>query len=61
VSLTRYYSADTIKNNEMARARSMHGKEERRIKGFVGKNMTERARLENQGVDGRIMKSILKK
>ena len=35
--LTKYYSDDQIKKNEMGRARGMYGGEERYIQGFGGK------------------------
>ena len=59
--VTWCWSADKIQNNARVEARGVYGGEERWIQGFGGKNLRERDRLENQDVDGRTLKWILKK
>ena len=51
----QYCSGDKIEKNEMGRACSAYGGEERRIQGFGWGNMRERDHLEDSGVDGRII------
>jgi hypothetical protein len=44
-----------IKKNEMGRACSTYGEEERCIQGYGGENLSEGGNLEHPGVDGRII------
>ena len=39
----------------MDKARSMHGREEKCIQSFGGKNLKEAGHVEDPGVDGRII------
>jgi hypothetical protein len=46
---------DKIENNEIDGACGAFGEEERRIQGIGGRNLRERARLGDPGIDGRII------
>ena len=54
VILTKYYSVDRIKKNEMDGACSTYGGGEV-LSGFWWGNLRERDHLEDLGVDGRII------
>jgi hypothetical protein len=54
ILLTKYCSGDKIKKNEMCRACSAHGVEERHIQDIGGK-LRERDQLGDPGIDGRII------
>jgi len=61
VLLTKYYSGDQIKMNDLDGACGMYGRKERCIQGFSGE-MRERNQLEDLGIDGRIiLKWMLRK
>jgi len=51
-----------IEKNEMGRACSAYGGEERLIRGFGGRNLRERDHLGDPGIDGKIiLRSIFRK
>ena len=57
--LTKYYSGDQIKKNEMGKAYSMYGVAVHT--GFWWENLREGHNLEDPGVDGRILKFVFQK
>jgi hypothetical protein len=60
--LTKYYSGEKIKKNEMGGACGTCGKEEKYIKCFGGGDVREIKHLEDPNVDGSvILKWIVKK
>jgi hypothetical protein len=60
VPITKYYSGDQIKKNDLHRADKKHvGRKGNLLKGLLWRNLMEGHYLKDPGVDGRtILKSI---